>query len=173
MEWKEHKTQSESGFKQKIPAGLKRLIGANPSTSITLAKKPNVSIFTVSSAVEGNLDLANYVRYTSSMPNSPSQSNQSHEVSKASALHQASRGKRYCVFFAVKFTVDATFIAEILFCDYSQSFWCTPLYLILRALSLWWCYLEPWRMMEMTWIHALLSLAWWSARRGIWTSWGS
>lgn len=60
---KEHKTRSDSKRNPRFLAGLKRSIEANPSTSMTtLAKKRNVSLSTVSRAVNRNLGMTSYVR---------------------------------------------------------------------------------------------------------------
>ena len=63
VNWKEHKTQSDSKHTLRYLAGLKRLIEVNPSTSMTaLGKKYNVPLSTVSRLVNRDLVMTSYVQ---------------------------------------------------------------------------------------------------------------
>ena len=147
------------------------MIEANPSTSITtLSKKCNVSLSTVSSAINRDLGMTSYVRRCHDMLTAKVKAIIAERCPQILLFikHQGA-GKALVFVDKKKFTVDAEVNCKnsgVIAYDLLMSHLCFRWGILL----LWW-YLVLWRVMEVLWIYISLRLVWKSVQNSIWTSW--
>lgn len=104
----EENTRNDSERNGNLLAVLKRSIEANSSTSMTtLANKRNVSLSTMSRAVNGNCDITNYVRRCRYFLRAKAKTIRTEKCPKILSFIEYQGARKFLVFVDEKFAVDS------------------------------------------------------------------